>query len=93
MKQEIGGFFELELHWGGQYHPDAIKVNSGSKALEYILKARKYRKLYISYYNCDCLVELLEKLGGGFEYYDILYNLYAAIISYGNKYKIIYIKS
>ena len=71
MMQEIGGFFELELHWGEEYHADAIKVNSGSKALEYILKARKYRKLYIPYYNCDCILELLVKQGVGFEYYHI----------------------
>ena len=39
MKQEIGGFFELELHWGGQYHPDAIKVNSGYKGFRIYLKS------------------------------------------------------
>lgn len=51
MTQEIGGFFELELHWREEYHAGAIKVNTGTNALEYILKARKYRKLYLPYYN------------------------------------------
>ena len=35
MMQEIGGFFELELHCGEEYHAAAIKVNSGSDALKY----------------------------------------------------------
>ena len=61
MTQEIGGFFELELHWGKNYHAGAVKVNTGTKALEYILKAHKYRKLYLPYYICDCILGLLVK--------------------------------
>jgi hypothetical protein len=71
MIQEIGGFFELELPWGEEYHAGAIKVNTGTNALEYILKARKYRKLYIPYYSCDCIPDLLMKQGIDFEYYHI----------------------
>ena len=71
MTQEIGGFFELELHWGEEYHAGAIKVNTGTNALEYILKARNYRKFYLPYYNCDCILEPLVKQGIGFEYYHI----------------------
>jgi hypothetical protein len=45
--KSIGGFFSLELShstWGERY-PKAIKLNSGRSCLEYILIARKYKKV------------------------------------------------
>ena len=27
--KEIGGYFELELHKGGHYHPDALQIRDG----------------------------------------------------------------
>jgi hypothetical protein len=71
MKREIGGFFELELNISGEYHPDAIKVNTGRNALEYVLKARKLNFLYLPYYICDSMLEPLLRNGISFKYYHI----------------------
>jgi hypothetical protein len=32
----IGGYFELELSRGEEYHSDAIRLNTGRNAFEYI---------------------------------------------------------
>ena len=53
--KEIGGYFELELHKGGHYHPDALHLNTGRNCFEYILRAKGYKKVYIPYYTC-CLL-------------------------------------
>lgn len=50
---------EFELHCDDEYHASAIKVNTGRNTLEYILKARHYGKLYLLYYICDSILELL----------------------------------
>lgn len=67
----IGGYFGLELARGEEYHPDAIKLNSGRNALEYILTGKKYRKLFLPYYTCDVLLEPVKKLNIAFEFYSI----------------------
>jgi hypothetical protein len=59
----IGGFFELELRKGKEYHFKALRLNSGRNALEYILRAKRYRKVFLPYYACRVLMEPVEKLG------------------------------
>ena len=43
----IGGYFELELPCFPEYHAKAIALNSGRFCLEYILRCRKYKKVYV----------------------------------------------
>ncbi|MBD5357948.1 MAG: hypothetical protein HDR88_13220 [Bacteroides sp.] len=57
----IGGYPELELRKGEHYHKDAIKLNTARNCLEYILLARKYRKVYVPYYTCDAVLEPFSK--------------------------------
>lgn len=71
MEKAIGGYFELELNEGIERHRDAIKLNSGQYALEYILKARKYRKVYLPYYICDSVIRPLKRQGIVYEFYHI----------------------
>lgn len=40
----IGDAFSLELNDGLERHRNAIKLNAGRYALEYILKVRKYNE-------------------------------------------------
>lgn len=68
---EIGGYFELELNRGSEYHKDAIRLNSGRNAFEYILRSRKYRKVYLPYYTCDVMLEPVKKLKLEYEFYNI----------------------
>lgn len=41
---EIGGYFELELKKGTDYHSKALKLNTGRNAFEYILKVKGYKR-------------------------------------------------
>jgi len=67
----IGGYFELELPFKEVYYPELIPLNSGRSCLEYILKAGSYSKIYLPYYICEVILELINKLGIEFEFYSI----------------------
>lgn len=67
----IGGYFELELRKGNEYHKDAIRLNSGRNAFEYILRARDYKKVYLPYFTCDVMLEPILKLKLKYEFYHI----------------------
>lgn len=67
----IGGYFGLEINNGEHYHKDAIALNTGRNALEYILKAKRYSKIYIPYFTCDVLFEPIKKLQIEYSFYNI----------------------
>lgn len=67
----VGGYYELELRKGKEFHPDAIALNTGRNALELILKVKKYSKVYIPYYTCDVIIEPLKKTHTLYEFYNI----------------------
>ena len=71
----IGGYFSLEVNQGREWHSEALHLNAGRYALEYILKARKYRKVYLPYYICDSVMEPFRRLGVDYEFYHINENL------------------
>lgn len=75
MIKEFGGYFELELAKGKEYHPDAIALNTGRNALEYILRTRNYKKVFIPYYTCEVVLEPFRKLGIKYDFYRIDENL------------------
>lgn len=74
MNDAIGGYFELELRKGEHYHKDAIRLNTARNCLEYILRARGYKKVYIPYYTCEVILEPIQKLGISYEFYHINYD-------------------
>ena len=67
----IGGYFELELRPGKEYHTNLIRLNTGRNSLEYILRVKKYKKVYLPYYTCDTVLEPLEKLRIDYVFYRI----------------------
>ena len=67
----IGGYFSLELPLHEEYHKDALRLNTGRNCLEYILRTRQYRKVYIPYYTCDVVLEPFHKLKVEYEFYHI----------------------
>ena len=69
--EPIGGYFSLELPTHGLYHSRALALNTGRNCLEYILRVRQYRKVYIPFYTCDVLLEPFNKLGVAYEFYHI----------------------
>lgn len=71
MEKAIGGYFEMELPLKEEFHKDALRLNSGKNCLEYILRARRYKKVYIPYYTCDVVLRPFEKFHIVFEFYHI----------------------
>lgn len=67
----IGGYFSLELNNRSEYHSEAIRLNTGRNALEYILRTKKYTKIYLPYYTCKVLLEPIIKLNLSYEFYFI----------------------
>ena len=75
----IGGYFELELKQGHEYHPEALKLNTGRNAFEYVLIANKYRKVYLPFYTCKSMLEPIKKLKLDYSFYSIDKNFYPKI--------------
>ncbi len=67
----IGGYFSLELASYPEYHTDGIRLNSGRFGLEYILRCRKYKKIYVPYFTCDTAIDPIIKLDILYEFYHI----------------------
>ena len=67
----IGGYFELELRKGGEYHQEALHLNTGRNAFEYVLRAREYKMVYLPFYTCDAMLEPINKLNLEYEFYRI----------------------
>ena len=67
----IGGYFEFELPQSEEYHNNAIRLNTGRNAFEYILRTKEYKKVYLPYYTCDVMLEPIKKLELDFEFYNI----------------------
>ncbi len=61
----------MELPFHEEYHKDAIRLNTGRNCLEYILRARRYSKVYITYYTCEVILEPFHKLTVNYEFYHI----------------------
>ncbi len=68
---ELGGFFELELNKSKEYHQNAIRLNSGRNSFEYILLAKKYKKVYLPYFTCEVMLEPINRLGLYCELYSV----------------------
>ncbi len=71
MSTEIGGYFQLEMNKKKEYHRKAIALNSGRNALEYILRATYFKKIYLPFYTCDVLLEPIKKTYLSYEFYEI----------------------
>ena len=61
----------MELNDGLEYHSAAVRLNSGRYALEYVLKARKYSKVYLPYFICDSVMEPIKRQDIEYEFYHI----------------------
>ncbi|KAA3617587.1 MAG: hypothetical protein D8M58_01490 [Calditrichaeota bacterium] len=59
--EEIGGYFELELPLGNEYHNNALRFNTARNALSYFLLKNKITDLYIPVYICDKVVNTIKQ--------------------------------
>ena len=71
MSTAIGGYFELELRGGEHYHKGALRLNSARSCLEYVLRVRRYRKVFIPYYTCEIVSQPFQLLNIDYEFYHV----------------------
>lgn len=68
----IGGYFELEIsNRGSVYHDNALALNSGRNAFEYILFHKGYKRIHIPYFTCDVMLQPINKLNLEYVFYHI----------------------
>lgn len=67
----FGGFFPLELPMGEEYHSPALRLNSARYCLEYILRVRGYKKIYLPAYICDSVLQPIRRLHIDYSFYRI----------------------
>ena len=73
-KNAIGGYFTLELPLAHEeYHKEAIAVNSGKNAFEYILASYGFKvsKVYLPFFTSRIMVKPLQDHNIPYEYYRI----------------------
>ena len=73
-QKPIGGYFEWEFPSQRKLsiHSNAVLLNSGRHALEYILRGLgDISKLYIPYFTCDVIIQPLKRLNISYIYYRI----------------------
>jgi len=66
----IGGYFELEHdRFGNIYHDEAIALNSGRSALEFILRNSQFSKVFVPLYICDTILQAFERTNTDHAFY------------------------
>ncbi|WP_238902584.1 hypothetical protein [Clostridium sp. YIM B02506] len=71
MGKEIGGFFELELKKDSEYHKNAIKLNSARYCIQYLIRAKGYKKIYLPHYIGSSVLQPIVEENIEYEYYSI----------------------
>lgn len=69
--KEIGGYFGLEQLVDNAHYKHLLALNTGRNALLYLIRAKDIRKIYIPYYLCDSVSNMLQQHGCSFYYYHI----------------------
>ena len=59
-REEIGGYIELELPEGTEYHNDALKFNTGRNAFCFYLLKNNIKEIFIPNYICDSITDILD---------------------------------
>jgi hypothetical protein len=69
--KEIGGYLEFERFYGSEYYEDLLRFDSVRTCLLFIIKQRNFKKIYIPYYLCGCIKEVLHHHNIDYEFYNI----------------------
>jgi hypothetical protein len=57
--KEIGGFFELELRRGREFHEEAFALNSARNCLRLIVRTKGIKQLLVPLYTCNAVIHAL----------------------------------
>lgn len=53
--KEIGGFLELEINHGHEFHENCIALNSGRNCLRYLIRARSIKRIWLPRLLCSAI--------------------------------------
>ena len=67
---EYGGYLECEYYHGDEYH-SGYMLDSMRSSFATVIRTREYRRIYLPYYLCSCIYELLDKMDVEFIFYNI----------------------
>lgn len=73
--KEIGGYLELELNHGSEFHTDCIALNSGRNCLRYLICAKKIKKIWLPKLLCSAISNTCSEENVEIAYYSIDCNL------------------
>lgn len=71
MMREIGGYIELDRYTGNMLYDDGVKLNCGRNALEYLIIAKKIRKMLVPKFMCNSNDEVLKKHNIEVKYFSV----------------------
>jgi len=73
MNKAFGSYLPLEIQPVNSkiFHENAIYLNTGRNAFEYILRVKNIKKVLIPYFSCDALFTPLKRLKIKYEFYSI----------------------
>ncbi|GCA66498.1 hypothetical protein KGMB01110_09340 [Mediterraneibacter butyricigenes] len=89
--KEIGGYIELDENSGTEYHNNALALNSGRHCVEYLIRAKEIKKMYLPLFLCSSIREICEKCSCEFQYYEINSNFKPNFSGKLGNYEYIYI--
>ena len=69
--REIGGYIELDKGLGDEYHKKAIALNSGRHCLEYLIRTKNIKKIYLPFFLCASVAGVCRRLSCETDYYNI----------------------
>ncbi|WFF74547.1 hypothetical protein [Proteiniclasticum sp. QWL-01] len=69
--REIGGYFQLDQLIDKPYYENFVELNTGRNALLYLVNAKKIRKIYLPYFLCNSVSDMLNRNKIDYEYYHI----------------------
>ena len=69
--KEIGGFLELELNHGPEFHERGIALNSGRNCLRYLLRARQIKKIWLPKLLCSAISDTCTEENVEIAYYSV----------------------
>ena len=69
--KEYGGYLDWEEHEGSDYYTNYLRFDAIRSALNYVVRKRGYRKVWIPYYLCGCIRETLTAMEVPYECYYI----------------------
>lgn len=71
----FGGYLELELHKGEEFHKNAVKLNSARNCLRYLIRMCNIKELWVPRFTCPVVWDAVESEHCKIKFYSITEDL------------------